>query len=430
MSLLEVNNLRTAYRSKGKVFYAVDDVSFEVGEHETVGLVGESGCGKSTLGKTIMRLVDPAAGEIKLKGQDIAKLPEPQLRPMRKSVQMVFQDPFASLNPRLSVWSMLETPLKVHGMADPAERKRVISEIAETIGFTPAALQRYPHEFSGGQRQRIGIARALILKPDLVVCDEPVSALDLSIQASPTLSRLEPNLSVITLPMFFGASRDDVRGILDGPLGAELWGMLATRGIEVPTGGHFEFAPNNTAYTVEPAGSYADLAGRTVATPPSPVVVAIMGAMGINGVATPRTEIVLQLTQGQIAGLGSVTDLTISGGRLWEAGIQYAFNDNAGWGVYIPLMSARAMANLTEAQRQIVNDAWGEVVGWARDAAAEELAGARAVNEEHGITYADPSDEVIAAMREQMVGVQDEIVASSGMNADYVGRVAAALHAM
>ena len=255
-------------------------------------------------------------------------------------------------------------------------------------------------------------------------------ALDMSIQASPTLSRLEPNLSVITLPMFFGASRDDVRGILDGPLGAELWGMLATRGIEVPTGGHFEFAPNNTAYTVEPAGSYADLAGRTVATPPSPVVVAIMGAMGINGVATPRTEIVLQLTQGQIAGLGSVTDLTISGGRLWEAGIQYAFNDNAGWGVYIPLMSARAMANLTEAQRQIVNDAWGEVVGWARDAAAEELAGARAVNEEHGITYADPSDEVIAAMREQMVGVQDEIVASSGMNADYVGRVAAALHAM
>jgi len=183
MPLLEVTNLRTAYRSKGKMFYAVDDVSFEVGEHETVGLAGESGCGKSTLGKTIMRLVDPAAGEIRLKGQDIARLPEPQLRPMRKSVQMVFQDPFASLNPRLSVWSMLETPLKVHGMSDPAERKRVISEIAETIGFAPSALHRYPHEFSGGQRQRIGIARALILKPDLVVCDEPVSALDLSIQA-------------------------------------------------------------------------------------------------------------------------------------------------------------------------------------------------------------------------------------------------------
>ncbi|MBN8294813.1 ATP-binding cassette domain-containing protein [Rhodobacter sp. NTK016B] len=183
MSLLEVKNLRTAYHSKGKAFYAVDDVSFEVGEHETVGLVGESGCGKSTLGKTIMRLVDPAEGQILLKGQDIARAPETRLRPMRKSVQMVFQDPFASLNPRLTIWSMLETPLKVHGVKDPAERKRVISEIAETIGFSPSVLNRYPHEFSGGQRQRIGIARALILHPDLVVCDEPVSALDLSIQA-------------------------------------------------------------------------------------------------------------------------------------------------------------------------------------------------------------------------------------------------------
>ena len=255
-------------------------------------------------------------------------------------------------------------------------------------------------------------------------------ALDLSIQASPTLSRLEPNLSVITLPMFFGASRDDVRGILDGPLGAELWGMLATRGIVVPEGGHFEFAPNNTAYTVDPASSYEDLAGRTLATPPSPVVVQIMGAMGINGVATPRTEIVLQLTQGQIAGLGSVTDLTISGGRLWEAGIRYAFNDNAGWGVYIPLVSQRSLDAMTDEQRHAVTAAWGEVVGWARDYAAEELAGARTTNEANGITYADPSDETVAAMREQMVGLQDEIVAASGMNADFVGRVAAALHGM
>ncbi|WP_246022209.1 TRAP transporter substrate-binding protein DctP [Pararhodobacter zhoushanensis] len=253
-------------------------------------------------------------------------------------------------------------------------------------------------------------------------------ALDLSIQASPTLSRLEPNLSVITLPMFFGATRDDIRAVLDGPLGAELWGMVAQRGIVVPEGGHFEFAPNNTAYTTEPAASYEDLAGRTVATPPSPVVVQIMSAMGINGVATPRTEIVLQLTQGQIQGLGSVTDLTISGGRLWEAGIRYAFNDNAGWGVYIPLVSARTLDAMTEEQRGVINQAWAQVVGWARDASAEELEHARATNEENGITYADPSDEMIAAMRTQMMDLQPAIVDASGMNADFVGRVAAALH--
>ena len=254
-------------------------------------------------------------------------------------------------------------------------------------------------------------------------------ALDLSIQASPTLSRLEPNLSVITLPMFFGASRDDIRAILDGPLGEELWSMVEARGIVIPAGGHFEFAPNQTAFTVEPAASYADLQGRTLATPPSPVVVQIMGAMGINGVATPRTEIVLQLTQGQIAGLGSVTDLTISGGRLWEAGIRHAFNDNAGWGVYIPLISAASLANMTEAQREIVTGSWSQVVGWARDYAAEELAGARATNEANGVVYADPAPEAVAAMREQMLGLQAEIVTASGMDADYVGRVQAALAA-
>ncbi len=183
MSLLEVENLRTAYRTKGRTFYAVDGVSFTVARNETVGLVGESGCGKSTLGKTILRLTEPAGGSIRLGGTDIAHLSERQFRPLRKKIQMVFQDPFASLNPRQTVWEMLETPLKVHGVTDAAERHRTVSAIGETIGFTPEILQRFPHEFSGGQRQRIGIARALILKPDLVVCDEPVSALDLSIQA-------------------------------------------------------------------------------------------------------------------------------------------------------------------------------------------------------------------------------------------------------
>ncbi len=183
MSLLDVENLRTAYTVKGKTFYAVDGVSFSVGAKETVGLVGESGCGKSTLGKTVMRLIEPASGKITLDGHDIATLPEAQMRPMRRKLQMVFQDPYASLNPRQTIWQMLETPLKVHGVADPAERRRIIEAMAEKIGFPKASLQRFAHEFSGGQRQRIGIARALILEPELVVCDEAVSALDLSIQA-------------------------------------------------------------------------------------------------------------------------------------------------------------------------------------------------------------------------------------------------------
>jgi len=183
MALLEVSNLRAGYTSKGETFTAVDDVSFEIGAQETVGLVGESGCGKSTLGKTVVRLLKPLSGQIRLEGQDIAPLDDAGLRPIRRKAQMVFQDPYASLNPRQTVLQTLETPLKVHGLKDAAARRKKVSEIADSIGFPVSALNRYPHEFSGGQRQRIGIARALILEPELVVCDEPVSALDLSIQA-------------------------------------------------------------------------------------------------------------------------------------------------------------------------------------------------------------------------------------------------------
>jgi peptide/nickel transport system ATP-binding protein len=183
MQLLSVENLRTSYTSHGHTLHAVDGVSLEVGEHETVGLVGESGCGKSTLGKTVVRLLRPSAGAIHLNGEDISQLNERSLRTVRRTVQMVFQDPFGSLNPRQRVGTILDTPLRVHGVKDPEERRRRISEITNKISIPQEALQRYPHEFSGGQRQRIGIARALVLRPRLVVCDEPVSALDLSIQA-------------------------------------------------------------------------------------------------------------------------------------------------------------------------------------------------------------------------------------------------------
>ncbi len=183
MSLLSVAELSTHYRTSGGTLRAVDDVSLTVEPGETVALVGESGCGKSTLGKTLLRLVDPVAGSIEFQGQDITALSQKQLRAARKSIQMIFQDPFASLNPRHTIRAILTAPLKVHGIKDRSERRKRVEDMIDRVGLPRDALDRYPHEFSGGQRQRIGIARALILHPELVVCDEPVSALDLSIQA-------------------------------------------------------------------------------------------------------------------------------------------------------------------------------------------------------------------------------------------------------
>jgi peptide/nickel transport system ATP-binding protein len=163
--------------------HAVDDVSLSVREGETVGLVGESGCGKSTLGRTIVRLLDPTAGEIVFEGKQIEHLGARQLRPLRRQMQMVFQDPYASLNPRKRVGSIIGDPLKIHGLGDKRERKAQVEQLLETVGLSPEHYNRFPHEFSGGQRQRIGIARALALRPKLVVADEPVSALDVSIQS-------------------------------------------------------------------------------------------------------------------------------------------------------------------------------------------------------------------------------------------------------
>ena len=183
MPLLSVEGLRSSYPSKGRIVQAVDGVSLQVGAGETVGLVGESGCGKSTLGKTILRLMTPDSGSIRLDDQEWAGLNQRQLQPLRRRMQMVFQDSLGSLNPRQTVGTLLSTPLKVHGLRGQAVRRQRVLDIVARVGLPEAALARYPHEFSGGQRQRIGIARALVLQPRLVICDEPVSALDLSIQA-------------------------------------------------------------------------------------------------------------------------------------------------------------------------------------------------------------------------------------------------------
>jgi oligopeptide transport system ATP-binding protein len=163
---------------------AVDDVSFAIKPGETLGLVGESGCGKSTLGRTVLRLLDPSAGKIEFEGTDISTLSQRALRPLRRRMQIIFQDPFGSLNPRISVRSTLAEALRVHKLvSDAREEEAVLTRLLTRVGLRPEAMERYPHEFSGGQRQRIGIARALAVQPRFIVADEAVSALDVSIQA-------------------------------------------------------------------------------------------------------------------------------------------------------------------------------------------------------------------------------------------------------
>ena len=171
------------FRRQVGAVHAVDGVSFEIKKGETLGLVGESGCGKSTTGRTILRLYDPTAGQVFYDGEDLASLNESEMRRMRRKLQFIFQDPYASLNPRKTVTDIVGEPLIVHKLATKKEAKARVQELLGLVGLNPSFADRYPHEFSGGQRQRIGIARALSLQPELIICDEPISALDVSIQA-------------------------------------------------------------------------------------------------------------------------------------------------------------------------------------------------------------------------------------------------------
>jgi len=189
MPLLEVRNLVKEFPARGALWRsgarvrAVDDVSFAIEEGETFGLVGESGSGKTTTGRCILRLVTPTAGEVHFRGEDVLAASRTRMRELRRQMQIIFQDPYSSLNPRMRVGAIVEEPLVIRGVGDRAARRARVGELFRLVGLDRAALRRYPHQFSGGQRQRIGLARALALNPSFVVADEPVSALDVSVQA-------------------------------------------------------------------------------------------------------------------------------------------------------------------------------------------------------------------------------------------------------
>jgi oligopeptide/dipeptide ABC transporter ATP-binding protein len=190
-ALVEIKNLKTYFESRGKGLFnkeripvkAVDGVSFNIEEGETLGIVGESGCGKTTLGRTLIRLIEPTDGQILFKGEDIAHYSASQMRKIRSETQIIFQDPYSALNPRHTVGNIISTPFEIQGVEPEGGVKREVQRLMERVGLNPEHFNRYPHEFSGGQRQRIGIARAIALKPKFIVADEPVSALDVSIQS-------------------------------------------------------------------------------------------------------------------------------------------------------------------------------------------------------------------------------------------------------
>ena len=187
--IIELKNIKVVFKTRaGGIFHphmvtAVNDVSLQLMPGKTIGLVGESGCGKSTTGRTIIRLYEPTDGSIIFKGEDITKLNSSEMKKYRKAIQMIFQDPYASLNSRMTVGDIIREPLDIHNIGTPESRKKIVEDLLDAVGLNPDHAARYPHEFSGGQRQRIGIARALAVEPEFIICDEPISALDVSIQA-------------------------------------------------------------------------------------------------------------------------------------------------------------------------------------------------------------------------------------------------------
>lgn len=217
-------------QDEGGVVRALDGVSFSIQEGETFGLVGESGCGKSTLGLTVLQLYRPTSGKVVFEGQNLVDLSDRDLKPVRKRLQMIFQDPYASLDPRMTVGNIVQEPLDIHRVGNKAERKERLANLLEMVGLSDAYIDRYPHEFSGGQRQRIGIARAIALNPNLIICDEPVSALDVSIQVQ-ILNLLEDLQKELNLTYLFIAHNLAVVAHISDRIGVMYLGKLIELGV-------------------------------------------------------------------------------------------------------------------------------------------------------------------------------------------------------